>query len=194
MNIYGEGEKKGLSNPLTEDLLANDFNAFQFNEVHLNEIHDNTGTGNIVVHEQFNMTNHKISNLADPTQSKDAVTLSYYQNNIPSVFVPYDIYTAVSDETTPLTIGFQPVTFQVPRTFNVSSFKAYLTTAGTNNLIVSLYTNGSLVTSVDITAGDTFSTTSSISGLLGIGEILEVQINNSDPTAKGLKVVISGSV
>lgn len=194
MNIYGEGEKKGLSNPLTEDILANDFNAFQFNEVHLNELHDNSGTGKIVVHEEFNMTNNKISNLADPTQSRDAVTLSYYQNNIPSVFVPYDLYTAVSDETTPLTIGVQPVTFQVPRTFTISSFKAYLTTAGTNDLIVSLYTNTSLVTSVNITAGDTFSTTSSVSGLLGIGETLTIQINNSDPTATGLKVVISGSI
>jgi len=76
----------------------------------------------------------------------------------------------------------------VPKTI-----KAYLTTAPTNNLIVTLYSNGSLVTSVNITAGDTFSTTSSISGTFSPGDILEVQINNSDPTAKGLKIINNGS-
>lgn len=52
-NIWGRLPAIGLTNPLQEDLLAADFNALDFNEVHLNELHNNSGTGNIVVHEQL---------------------------------------------------------------------------------------------------------------------------------------------
>ena len=195
-NIFGNVGGDGLTNPLTEDLLADDFNALDFNEVHLNELHNNSGTGNIVIHEQLNMTNHRITNMADPVAGKDAVTLNYYESNMPSppsVEIPYDLYVAVSDETTPLTSGYQPVTFQSPNTFNMNIFKAFLTTAPTNNIDISLYVNGfTLIATATIIAGDVASNNVPITGQLTFGEVLNVSTSNSDATATGLKIVVLG--
>ena len=117
-NIFGT-KPSYLSNPLTEDLQANNFNGYNFNELHTDELHDNTGTGKIVVHEEFNMTNKKISNLADPTQFKDAVNIDYLNSRLSSLslYSPYDLYVAVTDETTAIPAGIQPIKFNVPRNF-----------------------------------------------------------------------------
>ena len=197
MNIFGEGEQKGLSNPLTEDLLASQFNLLDVNEIHLNEIHDQDGTGPIIVHERLNMTNNTIGNLADPVAGKDAVTLDYYESNlpvIPSVVHPYDVYVAITDESTPLTIGYQPVIFQAPRNFTAIGFKAYLSVAPTNTIDINLYSGPSLVTTATINFGDTESPQAVFSGPVTADERFEIQVSNSDPTAKGLKIVIYGQI
>lgn len=194
-NIFGTGDAEGLTNPLEEDLLANGFRGLNFTELHTDELHDNTGSGKIAVHEEFNMLNNKITNLADPSQTKDAVTLGYLQSNPPVVTIPYDLYAAVTDETTPLSSGFQPVTFQVPRQFNTTLFKAFLNTAPTNNIDITLYLNGStVVATATIVAGDIASNNVVVSGLLSLGEVLNVFISNGDATATGLKVVVQGTV
>ena len=196
-NIFGTTGDDGLTNPLTEDLLANGFNALNFNQVHTDELHDNTGTGKIVVHEEFNMTNNKISNMADPVAGKDAVTLDYYESNlpvIPSVVHPYDVYVAITDESTPLTIGYQPVIFQAPRNFTAIGFKAYLSVAPTNTIDINLYSGPSLVTTATINFGDTESPQAVFSGPVTADERFEIQVSNSDPTAKGLKIVIYGQI
>lgn len=112
MDIFGLS-KAGLTNPLTEDLQGADFNIYDINELHINELHDQDGTGPIVVHESLNMTNKQISNMADPTQNKDAANKQYV-DSIPTS-IPYDIYVALSDETTSLSSGVLPVFFQAPR-------------------------------------------------------------------------------
>lgn len=196
MNIFGEGDR-GLTNPLTEDLLANQFNLLDVNEIHLNEIHDQDGTGPIVVHERFNMTNNTIGNLADPVAGKDAVTLDYYESNlpvIPSVVHPYDLYIAITDEATALTSGFQAVNFQSPRNFTAFGFKAYLTVAPTNTIDISLYSGPSLLTTATINFGDTESPTAVLSGTVIADQRFEIQTSNADPTAKGLKIVIYGQI
>ena len=73
-NIFGNVGGDGLTNPLTEDIQGADFNIYDINELHINELHDQDGVGPITVHETLNMTNNQISNLADRTQNKDAVT------------------------------------------------------------------------------------------------------------------------
>ena len=194
-NIFGTGDAEGLQNPLDTDLLANGFRGLNFTELHTDELHDNTGSGKIAVHEEFNMLNNRITNLSDPTQTNDAVTLGYLQSNPPVVTIPYDLYAAVTDETTPLSSGFQPVTFQVPRQFNTSLFKAFLNTAPTNNIDITLYLNGSIVVATaTIVAGDIASNNVVVSGLFSLGEVLNVSISNGDATATGLKVVIQGTV
>ena len=195
-NIFGTKDKY-LSNPLSEDLLADNFNALNFNEVHLNELHDNSGTGKIVVHEEFNMTNNRITNMSDPVAGKDAVTLDYYESNLPptpTIEHPYDLYVAMTDETTAISNGFQPVTFQSTRLINITLFKAFLTSAPTNDLNISLYASSNLIATATIIAGDVVSNNVLVTGQITFGEILEVNCNISDATAKGLKVLIQGYI
>jgi hypothetical protein len=204
-NVFGRVDE-ALTNPLTEDLLANDFNALDFNEVHLNELHDNSGTGKIVVHEEFNMTNNKISNLADPTQNKDAVTLQYAESNFASqvsvpTSAPYDIYAAFGDETTPISLGIQPVVIQATRAFAMSNVQAFLTNgASVNNYpIGNVNLNGSALSFSSfpqfVTAGDTTSSMGVFSSIINLsaGDKLTIGMN-ADTTASGLKVVFLGDI
>ena len=201
MNVFGEGEKEGLTNPLTEDLLASNFNALAFNEVHLNELHDNSGTGKIVVHEEFNMTNNQISNLADPTQNKDAANKQYVDNAISNVFVPYDVMFAFSDETSPLATGAPlPVKNFIPRGFNIdsgsaTSIMAYLSTATTNNMGCAVLRNDTVIQELFFPAGSRVTNnvlTPTVSSL-NPGDEITLYTTITDPTASGIKLVISGS-
>ena len=199
MNIYGEGEKKGLSNPLTEDLLANDFNALQFNEVHLNEIHDNTGTGNIVVHEQFNMTNNRITNMADPVAAKDAVTLDYAESNfasqatIPST-APYDLYFAVTDETSTIPTGLQNISFVAPRQFTAYQVSVCVSATSGSQRTIQLVINGTPTGPIlQINPGST-SDFSTINYTFTSFDKIEVDVGGTDIAMRGLKVIILGDV
>ena len=200
INIFGL-VSEGLSNPLTEDLLANDFNALDFNEVHLNELHDNSGTGKIVVHEEFNMTNNKISNLSDPVASKDAVTLSYYEANLPTTTETYDIMGAFTDEQTPITVGIQTGSLRIPRTFDCSSVISYLRNGATASPYqLTFYIDGVsqsfAIFPEFINAGDTISQTGIFTG--GTKQLVagsEITIGaNTDATASGLKLVLLGKL
>ncbi len=204
MNVFGEGSKEGLTNPLTEDLLADGFNALNFNEVHLNELHDNSGTGKIVVHEEFNMTNNKISNLDEPTQSKDATTKQYVDGIISSS-VPYDLYTAFSDETSLLTSGSSTgVIVYAPRTINLNqadwSIVGYLSTAPTNSLTFDVYLDlaggPSILKSITFAPGNVKSTASIGANYTGIIQDTPIYVVplSSDPTATGIKVLIKGTL
>jgi hypothetical protein len=200
-NIWGT-KTEGLTNPLTEDLLANDFNALDFNEVHLNELHDNTGTGNIVVHEQFNMLNNSITNMADPVASKDAVNLRYYEANLPTPAAEtYDVMAAFTDEQTPISVGIQAGSLRIPRTFNCASVIFYLRNGATAAPYqLTFYIDGvaqSFGVFPDfINAGDTISQTGSFTG--GIKQLVagsEITIGaNTDATASGLKLVLLGEL
>ena len=200
-NIWGETEGEGLTNPLTENLLANDFNALDFNEVHLNELHDNSGTGKITVHEEFNMTNNKISNLADPTQNKDAVTLEYFNNNQPTITNFYDVAGAMTDETTPIQVGGQIGSFNVPREFRCDKIVCYLRTGATAALYTpTIYIDGNAVNWSQfpsfVNAGDTVSQDGYFqSGPQTIlaGSMIS-SAANTDATAAGLKVALIGVI
>jgi len=205
MDIFGNSKNSGfLKNPLDTDLQANNFNAYNFTEVHLDELHDNSGTGKIVVHEEFNMTNKRITNMADPVAAKDAVTLSYYESNFPAQIQYYDLYAAFTDETTPISVGFQPLQLFVPRNFTCSDYQAFLSTgASVNNYVVAqLRLNGTTIPQsagqyADFdTAGDKVSTTGYFTaGDLNLvaGDILTVYMN-ADTTATGLKIVFRGTI
>jgi len=198
-NIFGLVDEGGLTNPLSEDLLADGFNALDFNEVHLNELHDNSGTGKIVVHEEFNMTNNKISNLADPIASKDAVTLEYFNNN--QLTRIYDVAGAMTDETTPIQVGGQIGSFNVPREFRCNKIVCYLRTGATAALYApTIYINGNTVNfsqdPIFVNAGDTVSQDGYFqSGPTTIlaGSIIQ-SAANTDATAAGLKVALIGEI
>ena len=198
-NIFGLVDEGGLTNPLTEDLLADGFNALDFNEVHLNELHDNSGTGKIVVHEEFNMTNNKISNLADPISSKDAVTLEYFNNN--QLTRIYDVAGAMTDETTPIQVGGQIGSFNVPREFRCNKIVCYLRTGATAALYTpTIYIDGNAVNWSQfpsfVNAGDTISQDGYFqSGPQTIlaGSMIS-SAANTDATAAGLKVALIGVI
>ena len=202
MNIFGEGLKKGLTNPLTEDLLANDFNAFQFNEVHLNELHDNSGTGKIVVHEEFNMTNKKITNMADPTQSKDAVTLGYLQSNPPPVGdIPYDMSMAFSGNDVLIPVGNCVPFYYIPRPFTGKTVVGFLRVGPSDApMTFRVYVGSIIVADLVFATGQMQSSTQSpwlnISDTVLNERIFVENITSTgtDSTAKGLLVNFTGIV
>ena len=195
MNIYGEGEKKGLSNPLTENLLANDFNALQFNEVHLNELHDNSGTGKITVHEEFNMTNNQISNLADPIQNKDAANKNYVDSVAGNFLIPYDLYFAPTDETSLIPVG-NTVQYTAPRQFTVQSFKCFLTTPVTDYWTVTVVFNSTPVLAYVSTfnAGDKVGTIYNFPAgtVVNYDATIDFVVTPADASATGLKCILLG--
>jgi len=198
MNVFGEGKKQGLTNPLTEDLLADGFNALNFNEVHLAELHDTSGTGKIVVHEEFNMTNNMISNLADPVQNKDAANKQYVDNAVAPPVFPYDFMAAYSDETTQLgpALTKYPVVYQCPNDMQVQTIRLFLTTATTNILEISIVKNFALTQTITIPAGsldtgDVALTDPALQYLLK-GARIELYPFQQDPTATGIKLLLNG--
>ncbi len=198
-NIFGLENEGGLSNPLTEDLLGNGFNALDLNEVHLNELHDNSGTGKIVVHEEFNMTNHQISNLADPVAGSDAVNLDYAESNFASQATvpdeaPYDLYFAVTDETSTITTGLQNISFTAPRQFTANQVRVYVSATSGSQRTIQLVINGTATGPIlQINPGSTtdFST---INYTFTTFDKIEVNVGGTDFAMRGLKVIILGNV
>ena len=199
-NIFGEAEGEGfLKNPLDQDLQGADFNIYDINELHINELHDQDGAGPIVVHESLNMTNNQISNLADPIQNKDAVTLQYFNNN--QLTRIYDVAGAMTDETTPIQVGGQIGSFNVPREFRCNKIVCYLRTGATAALYApTIYINGNTVNfsqdPIFVNAGDTVSQDGYFqSGPTTIlaGSIIQ-SAANTDATAAGLKVALIGEI
>jgi len=204
-NIFGLVDEGGLTNPLTEDLLADGFNALDFNEVHLNELHDNSGTGKIVVHEEFNMTNNQISNLADPVGGSDAVNLDYLESNYASQGsvpdqAPYDVYGAFGDETSTITAGLQPVVVPASRDFTLTHIRCFLTTAaGFGNYTITDFKKNGVSISVS-PACEFFQPTATTSNLVATtptaisqGDRFQISCPYSG-FATGLKVVFMGYV
>ena len=202
MDIFGNSKSSGfLKNPLDTDLQANNFNAYNFTEVHLDELHDNSGTGKIVVHEEFNMTNKRITNMADPVAAKDAVTLSYYENNMPAQINYYDVTGAVTDEQTPISVGIQAGSFNVPREFTCDKVVFYLRNGATAALYTAtIYIDGNAVSWSQfpsfVNAGDLVSQDGYFQGgpqTILAGSSITVGANN-DATASGLKVALIGTI
>jgi hypothetical protein len=204
-NIFGLVDEEGITNPLTQDIQGADFNIYDINELHINELHDQDGIDKIAVHEDFNMLNNRVTNMADPTQNKDAVTLGYAESNFASqvsvpTSAPYDIYAAFGDETTPISIGIQPVVIQATRAFAMSNIQAFLTNgASVNNYPINVNLNGSALSFSSfpqfITAGDTISSMGVFSSIINLsaGDKLTIGMN-ADATASGLKVVFLGDI
>ena len=204
-NVFGRVDEEGLTNPLNEDLLADGFNALDFNEVHLNELHDNSGTGKIVVHEDLNMTNNYITNLADPVAGKDAVNLDYAESNFASQAsvpdeAPYDVYGAFTDETSAITIGLAPMVLPASRNFTLTNIRAFLTTpAGFPNYTIAAFVlNGLPLTTPTCSFSGSSDTTSNLITLatpLSISQGDRFEVNcNPGGSAAGLKVVFMGNV
>jgi hypothetical protein len=202
-NIFGKKDQ-GLTNPLTEDLLADGFNALDFNEVHLNELHDN-GAGIIIVNEELDMSNNQIGNLADPVAGSDAVNLDYLESNYASQGsvpdqAPYDVYAAFGDETSTITAGLQPVVVPASRDFTLTHIRCFLTTAAgfANYTINDFRKNG---VSIGVSpACEFFLPTATTSNLVATtptavsqGDRFEIFCNVSG-FATGLKVVFMGFV
>lgn len=197
-NIFGL-VNKGLTNPLTEDLQGSDFNILDINELHLNELHDQDGIGPIVVHESLNMTNNQISNMADPTQNKDAATKQYVDGLVGGS-IPYDIYGAFTDETSAIASGLAPMVLPASRDFTLTSIRAFLTTAAgfPNYTISDFRINGTPITTPTCSFSGATSTTSNLVTLatpisVSQGDRFEVNCNTGG-AATGLKVVFMGSV
>jgi hypothetical protein len=205
-NIFGLGDE-GLTNPLTEDIQGADFNIYDINELHINELHDQDGVGPIVVHEQLNMTNKRITNMADPIAGKDAVSLDYAESNFASqatvpTTAPYDVYGAFSDETTTLSAGLQPVVIPASRDFTLTAVRAFLTTAsGIANYTINDFRRNGVSFGVAapgcefVNPTDTTSVLSSVVSPIAVsqGDRFEIVLNASG-TATGIKVVFMGYV
>ncbi len=201
-NVFGRVDEEGISNPLTEDLQGADFNIYDINELHINELHDQDGIDKIAVHEDFNMLNNSITNMADPVASKDAVNLRYYEANLPAPTAEtYDVAAAFTDEQTPITVGIQAGSLRIPRTFNCSSVIFYLRNGATAAPYqLTFYIDGVAQTFAVfpdfINAGDTISQTGSFTG--GSKQLVagsEITIGaNTDATASGLKLVLLGEL
>ena len=198
-NIFGNVGGDGLTNPLTEDLLADDFNALDFNEVHLNELHNNSGTGNIVIHEQLNMTNHRITNMADPVAGKDAVTLDYAESNFASQAVvpstaPYDLYFAVTDESSAITTGLQNISFIAPRVFTANQVGIYVSATSGSQRTIQLVINGTATGALlQINPGST-TDLGAFNYTFNAFDKIEVNVGGTDLSMRGLKVIILGNV
>ena len=194
-NIFGLVDEGGLTNPLTEDLLGAEFNALDFNEVHLNELHNNSGTGNIVVHEQLNMTNKKITNMADPIAAKDAVTLSYYEDNLPFSSTPYyDLMGAFGDETTPISAGVQPMRMYPPRDFTATFITGTLSSVATgNNFEVQVFKGGTQIGTLIFLGGSPIASANITSETYFTIDLITAVCPVADATAAGLKITINGN-
>jgi len=165
MNIYGEGEASGLSNPLTENLIANGF---------------------------------RITDMADPVAGQDAVTLEYYESNMPSQIIPYDWMVAYSDETSQLGTALTPlpVTYQISRDFTPTEVLGFLTNATTSGVSFAILKNGTSVGQVDFLGGAVQNATSSLAGGTTFlrGDRITIVPSAQDATATGLKILISGTI
>jgi hypothetical protein len=198
-NIFGNVGGDGLTNPLTEDLLANGFRGLNFTELHTDELHDNTGTGKIIVHEEFNMTNNKITNMADPVAGKDAVTLDYAESNFASQAVvpstaPYDLYFAVTDESSAITTGLQNVSFIAPRVFTANQVSIYVSATSGSQRTIQLVINGTATGPLlQINPGST-TDLGAINYTFNAFDKIEVNVGGTDLSMRGLKVIILGNV
>ena len=199
-NIFGTGDAEGLTNPLEEDLLANGFRGLNFTELHTDELHDNTGTGKIAVHEEFNMLNNKITNVADPTQTKDAVNLGYLQSNPPVVTIPYDMQMAFTDNTTLIPVGNATPYYYTPRPFTGVSAVGFLRNAPADApMTIRVYLGSIIIADLVFATGQQQSATQSpwlntSSALLNERIFVEnITSTGQDSNATGLLITLTGT-
>ena len=198
-NIFGNVGGDGLTNPLTEDLLANGFNGLNFTELHTDELHNNSGTGNIIIHEKLNMTNKRIANMADPIAGKDAVTLDYAESNFASQAVvpstaPYDLYFAVTDESSAITTGLQNISFIAPRVFTANQVGIYVSATSGSQRTIQLVINGTATGALlQINPGST-TDLGAFNYTFNAFDKIEVNVGGTDLSMRGLKVIILGNV
>ena len=194
-NIFGRLPAKGLTNPLEEDLEGADFNIYDINELHINELHDQDGVGKIAVHEDFNMLNNRVTNMSDPVSSKDAVTLSYYNANLPSSSTPYyDLMGAFGDETTPISAGVQPMRMYPPREFTATFITGTLSVSATsNNFEVQVFKGGTQIGTLNFLSGAPIATGSITTATYITTDLITAVCPVADATAAGLKITINGN-
>jgi hypothetical protein len=192
-NIFGT-VNEGLTNPLTENLQGADFNIYDINELHLNELHDQDGIDKIKVHEDFNMLNNQITNMADPTQNKDAATKSYVDSVAGGGTIFYDVWAAYGDETTPIVAGVQPVIIYPPRDFTASSISGSLSaTATSNSFEVQVKVNSTVIGTITFLSGTPTANTSISPNIqINQNQLITANCVLGDATAAGLKISING--
>lgn len=122
---------------------------------------------------------------------------------IGNVVFPVNIGAACSDETTPITVGTNKITFRVPSSFTLTGVRASLTDAQASGSIftVDINQNGTSVLSTKITIdnGATTSTTATIPPVISTSAITDDsqitvdvdQVGNG--TATGLKIWLIGT-
>lgn len=122
---------------------------------------------------------------------------------IGNVVFPVNIGAACSDETTPITVGTNKITFRVPSSFTLTGVRASLTTAQASGstFTVDINQNGTSVLSTKLTIdnGATTSTTATIPPVISTSAITDDsqitvdvdQIGNG--TATGLKIWLIGT-
>lgn len=144
------------------------------------------------------MTNNKITNMADPTQSKDAVTLGYLQSNPPPVGdIPYDMSMAFSGNDALIPVGNLVPFYYIPRPFTGNSVVGFLRVAP---MTFRVYVGSIIVADLVFATGQMQSSTQSpwlnISDTV-INErifIENITSTGTDSTAKGLLVNFTGIV
>jgi len=190
-NIYGL-VNEGLNNPLTEDLQGSDYNIYDINELHINELHDQDGIDKIKVHEDFNMLNHNITNMADPVQNKDAATKNYVDNAVGGV-IYYDLAAAFGDETTAISAGVQPMRLYPSRDFTGKFLTGSLSQVATgNNFEVQIKLNSTVIGTLTFLGGSPIATASMTSQTITTQQLITCECPLADSTASGLKVTING--
>jgi len=194
-NIFGLVDEEGITNPLTSDLQGADFNIYDINELHINELHDQDGIDKIAVHEDFNMLNNRVTNMADPVSAKDAVTLTYFESNLPFVDTPYyDLMGAFGDETTPISAGVQPMRMYPPREFTATFITGTLSIVATsNNFEVQVFKNSTQIGSLIFLGGSPIATGSITSATYLTTDLITASCPLADATAAGLKITINGN-
>jgi len=141
------------------------------------------------------MLNNSITNMADPVAAKDAVTLSYYEANLPSSSTPYyDLMGAFGDETTPISAGVQPMRMYPPREFTATFITGTLSIVATsNNFEVQVFKNGTQIGTLNFLTGGPIATGSITSATYTTLDLITANCPVADATAAGLKITINGT-
>jgi hypothetical protein len=143
----------------------------------------------IVVDQQGRITN---ATAIEPTSDNR----HYARRNAAWAPIPYDLFVAVSDETTDITVGVAKLTFRVKRAITLERVSAELSVASSSGAVaVDVNRAGSTILTATLSlAASSFytDTTSFVSASLAVGDVITIDIDTAGTGAKGLKVALLG--
>ena len=137
--------------------------------------------------------------MADPVAGKDAVSLDYAESNFASQAVvpstaPYDLYFAVTDESSAITTGLQNISFIAPRVFTANQVGIYVSATSGSQRNIQLVINGTATGALlQINPGST-TDLGAFNYTFNAFDKIEVNVGGTDLSMRGLKVIILGNV
>ena len=229
-SIFGTVGGEGLTNPLEKNLLADGFDIENLDTLYLNGLEANSGVlievknnldlnqfeiidlgklfvtevhgngANIVVHEELNMTNKKIGNMATPTQTKDAATKGYVDGLVGGAS-PYDMQMAFTDNTSVIAIGYQPPYYYTPRAITGISCVGFLRIPCVSvSQTFNVYVSNQLIAVLTFPVGSQTQSNTQTPWLNPAASVPNSRIfvenisTATDPNARGLLITITGTV